>query len=490
MARYRRHGSGYDSQPGFDAEMDVGACTTVGLLAALAIPAEDDAGMRLRVNRAIADGVAYLRSNDGPGSNALISYPLGEKCLKLYALRVAGVPSDDPLVVELRKTAVAAATQVDHTYTLSLALLGLLAADRAAHASTIVHLVSRLESGQMLQSNNGGAGAWTYVVPRARTGDAPRRDGPSHALAHWSAPVDWWDDSNTQYAILALRAAADFGFEVDVRVFERAARHFIERQGSDGGFGYHRVTRRRPYIAMTAGGLGSLQMCLDLLDDDREGKLLRRRGRAAMKDGLRWMGRRLAFPALDAPWPFYSAYAVERLGHYADAQRLGSHDWYAEGATWLVSVQRGDGSWSSRRLSASSRSSSRRDEFVASDYGAIVDTSFALLFLRRASFQHTQVSDEVTILLEGIGAQFRDDELAVIEQRILKVGEHAIPQLVKGLYLPVKAARAVAARCLRELTGEDMGYLEASDEHEARRAREAWVRYVLSRDRVDVESDD
>lgn len=45
--------------------------------------------------------------------------------------------------------------------------------------------------------------------------------------------------------------------------------------------------------------------------------------------------------------------------------RIGAHDWYMEGAQWLLIRQRSDGAW-------------------AGHYGENVDTCFALLFLKRA----------------------------------------------------------------------------------------------------------
>ena len=48
---------------------------------------------------------------------------------------------------------------------------------------------------------------------------------------------------------------------------------------------------------------------------------------------------------------------------------LGAHDWYREGATYLLKEQKGDGSWNAKP----------GDGFM------VHDTSFAILFLRRAT---------------------------------------------------------------------------------------------------------
>ena len=62
--------------------------------------------------------------------------------------------------------------------------------------------------------------------------------------------------------------------------------------------------------------------------------------------------------------PYYYLYAVERVGVLTGLKYIGSHDWYREGAAFLVKDQRPDGSWG-RRL-----------------YG-LSDTCFAVLFLAK-----------------------------------------------------------------------------------------------------------
>jgi hypothetical protein len=62
--------------------------------------------------------------------------------------------------------------------------------------------------------------------------------------------------------------------------------------------------------------------------------------------------------------PYYYLYAVERIGVLTGLKYIGSHDWYREGAAFLVRDQKPDGSWG-RRL-----------------YG-LSDTCFAVLFLAK-----------------------------------------------------------------------------------------------------------
>ena len=64
---------------------------------------------------------------------------------------------------------------------------------------------------------------------------------------------------------------------------------------------------------------------------------------------------------------FYYLYALERMGDMAQMPKMGSHLWYAEGANWLLSKQKG-GSWIGK-----------------SSMMPIADTCFAILFLTRST---------------------------------------------------------------------------------------------------------
>src|SRR4029077_16847580 len=47
----------------------------------------------------------------------------------------------------------------------------------------------------------------------------------------------------------------------------------------------------------------------------------------------------------DTPWKLYYLYGLERHAALAAIKEIDGHDWYAEGAAYLVSTQRG-GAWS------------------------------------------------------------------------------------------------------------------------------------------------
>ncbi|MCC7168822.1 MAG: hypothetical protein IT459_00105 [Planctomycetes bacterium] len=455
-----------------------------------------DRAFQSEIDAAIDAGVAYLRESEDSLASAphATAYRGGTECLVFYTLLMSGVAKDDPYVARLEPIVLATARESEQTYTLALATLGLLAHDSKRHATTIAGLVARLEAGQR-KGDQRGSGCYGYMLLRERTGDGTKSaTKKSTQLAHWDAPSNWWDNSNTQYAILALRSAVDHGFAVDSKVFERSARHFLRQKRPDGGAAYSDSIRERSYLSMTAGVFGSLQMCVDALErtETDDAKELRASSERAIERATKWLEENLRFPPDGSNWPFYALYAVERFGHHVDSTTFGKRDWYAEGARFLVDVQLEDGAFATASLVPSRpRGALPRGRGLLGKKnrvlpnapravtGDVVDTCFALLFLKRASFVHTQTSDEITILLRGVDPQARHADLDRIEHRILAVGKYAVEQLVLGLSLDNAAAFQLADRCLHDITGEDMGFTPLASADERRAIRDRWRRWLL-----------
>jgi hypothetical protein len=126
---------------------------------------------------------------------------------------------------------------------------------------------------------------------------------------------------------------------------------------------------------MTAGGVSSLAVCLradgknrEPLQDDR------------IKKGLSWLGQNLGFgnnPKSTggigrAYWSqYYWIYAVERAGSLAGTEWFDDRPWYSSGVAFLLSSQTADGTWGTG----------------TNDGQKILDTCWAILFLRRATKQ-------------------------------------------------------------------------------------------------------
>ena len=62
-------------------------------------------------------------------------------------------------------------------------------------------------------------------------------------------------------------------------------------------------------------------------------------------------------------------YALERVGILSGTVDIGTHDWYREGANFILKSQKEDGSWKT----------------ATGGGNAVWDTCFAILFLKRAT---------------------------------------------------------------------------------------------------------
>ena len=82
--------------------------------------------------------------------------------------------------------------------------------------------------------------------------------------------------------------------------------------------------------------------------------------------------------ASDAPaqWHYYYLYGLERAGMKAGVKYFGKHDWYREGAEYLLSAQTKSGGW------PEGGGEGRVADHTESP---ITQTCFALLFLKRST---------------------------------------------------------------------------------------------------------
>lgn len=127
--------------------------------------------------------------------------------------------------------------------------------------------------------------------------------------------------------------------------------------------------------SMTASGIAALVIAKSELEGSKSA--WSRRSAAvdrAIRDGCAWLARYFIVDAnptaanLRMNWGYYYLYGCERAGVLAGTYRFGTHDWYDEGAAWLLGQQQTDGAWPA--------------EAVLSSFA---DSCFALLFLRRAT---------------------------------------------------------------------------------------------------------
>ncbi|MFA5794501.1 MAG: prenyltransferase/squalene oxidase repeat-containing protein [Candidatus Brocadiia bacterium] len=186
------------------------------------------------------------------------------------------------------------------------------------------------------------------------------------------------DNSNTQFALLGLRAAARAGVAIPKEVWEDSAKWWIKDQEKEGGWAYSYGTtfKGSPYGSMTVAGICGLAICKCYLGEDYKNDPIIKKAMDWLSSGLNFSentgcGKFVLF--LDkTTWLYYYIYGVERVGAIMDTDKLGEKDWYKMGIEYLLASQARDGSWNS----------SIDDRFGCT---SMADTCFALMFLRKAT---------------------------------------------------------------------------------------------------------
>jgi hypothetical protein len=221
------------------------------------------------------------------------------------------------------------------------------------------------------------------------------------------------DLSNTQYALLGIKSASRCMVKTDDEVLMRILRIVLKAQEREGprfklvvkreetkdGYGrdYARpvevrgwrykwpVTVKRgnstqtynpqpddkPSGSMTCAGIACLAIVHSELYKNRRYRSKMRDVQKAIDDGFGWLAKNWdveSNPGGKREWHFYYLYGLERAGILANRKWIGEHDWYREGAEYLLARQGGGGAWSG---------------------GSIVNTCFALLFLKRSTMPVT-----------------------------------------------------------------------------------------------------
>lgn len=366
-----------------------------------------------RVNRAIDRGVAYLKQQLASDGGGPYSGRTGAHALAGLTLLACGVPAGDLVVREAATRVRSGAAGEMQTYDLALSVLFL---DRLADSKDrdlIRTLAMRLVAGQ------NPSGGWSYQCPlvQAKQRDeliAALRGSPSSRRPRPGDPgrvpadvmnvpvVGFWpgdkvnvqghsDNSNTQFALLAVWTARKYNLPVD-RSLAMVETRFRSSQNADGTWGYQPKTARWP-DSMTCAGLLGLAVGRGILHDGKA-----RKGPAQDPDvarALRYLGGRIGTPGkgqprrrrgagqvvgADAHGDLYFLWSVERVAVIYDLPRIEGKDWYGWGARLLVEHQQGDGSW--------------QDAFAG-----LPDTCFALLFLKRVN-----VAQDLTATLRSIGS--------------------------------------------------------------------------------------
>ncbi|HQR06421.1 MAG TPA: hypothetical protein PLN21_06340 [Gemmatales bacterium] len=352
-------------------------CSTVLLIPQMARTYEDDASLKEKVKPAIEAGVEYLKSvqlGSGvwvyQGNQGSLSDPhtIGATALAAIALMECGVSPKDRQIQ--------AASSIIHqavanpgltaTYTLSLCVLFL---DRVNRDSGLKHkdaglinaLAGRIATGQF------STGGWHYNIPS--TGS---------------------DNSNTQFAVVALWVARKYNKPGSIldQALARAEQKFRKSQHQDGGWGYDTTAGQaiaKPTGSMTCAGIlgialhagargqtqtsfkgqggtsGSGDVAQSLDADAQVSK--------AKTFLLRALQSTVQFgnDGVSMHTPPYFLWSLERVATLYKWRKLDGVDWFELGAKYLLAQQQRRGNW----------------YFGREDPG--VETAFCLLFLAKSN---------------------------------------------------------------------------------------------------------
>ncbi len=331
--------------------------------------------------------VAYLikREDDGKISE-YGGQEGGITALATLALLQSGVKPDDRRVSKLldKVRDVNAKT----TYVVSLQTLVLCAAEPNKDLVEFIRRnVEWLEKAQLRTGPR--SGAWSY-----------EKDPALRSLVQG-------DNSNTQFAMLALHEADHAGAPASEKTWLLALDHWLAEQREDGSWGYYRGMDGTG--TMTSAGVA----CVSAASRRVKDKAKLEAAQAALKRAEKWLTDHFTVEANPPSsnsakfklWHFSYLSDMERAARLAGWSKIGEHDWRQEGTETLLKMQnRADGSW-------------RGTGFAETD--TVIATSLALLFLRSEPPPPSGKADaeKNETYVEGIAVDLEGKPLAGVEVR-------------------------------------------------------------------------
>lgn len=314
------------------------------------------------IGQSIQRGVDYLikqfNSNDFeivPDHGERTSQHTGMDALFVYAILQAGQASNDPrlsphgpfingILDTLKRLPMTGQVSDRTTYARALRATVLAVYDRP-----LDHEFLKRDAAWLMANQRHGA--YTYASPIG------------------SASGTVWDNSNSQYGLLGVWAAAEAGVEVPNSYWQAVEKHWNECQLPSGGWEYVESHSSPGSLSMTCAGVASLLVTHDWLENYRNGLSVGRepfspelrRGLAWLEDGDRILNSTSMY------WG-YTLYGIERVGLASGLKYLGQHNWYPELCKQVMDRQQADGSFGDAKVDES---------------GSDINTAYALIFLSR-----------------------------------------------------------------------------------------------------------
>lgn len=368
-----------------------------------------------QVDDAIKKGVNWLRKRQsaegtwgltegnatygGGQGGAGYGHPAGATSLALYTLLKCGVPVADPSVKKgfkyLKDSNNDKPGSSYETSMLMLAVCATADANKSLKASEKKAEKLKL-SGEMR--------GWAQVLQKHLLDKRKLKGWRYQVPGTQGAAGGEQDLSSTQLAALALFAAHRLGIRTDERVWEDILSYALEQQDDSGpdvieedpvtkqkqtwharGFSYIKGESHpeegQPVGSMTACGVGTAMIARFVLSDGGKKKAAwdarpdAAKVQNAVQDGLAWLITN--WSPFDNPkksqmnvYHLYYLYSFERMMDLIARHKVGAHLWYSEMGQAILNRQADDGHW---------------ETGTTHKPGDVLDTCFALLFLKRAT---------------------------------------------------------------------------------------------------------
>jgi hypothetical protein len=367
------------------------------------------------VQPSVERGVAFLKARVDTLSPAnvrsdhpFLSNPVilpGVAGLVGLTLLECGAPPDDPSVERVAQIIRDHADTMDRVYVLCAALFFLNRWDesrplKGTDRDLVQTFALRIIAGQLT------SGVWGYEGRKLTP--AQERDLLESLRTGTYAPgqpVRLYSISNTQFAMLALWGARNNKLAVRPCLL-KAAEYFHKTQQADGHWVYSNVEPGCLWTCSTCAGLIALAIEKALREDSefvgRTAAPSPAPGRADADRAFAYLGRSIGRKkgdpgggvpqykgtlfAADAWGDLYFLWSVDRVGMIYQMDEIAGKDWYEWGYPIVKDAQQADGSWKDR-------------------FDPVIDTCFALLFLRRAN-----IARDLTRKLQQLGIQRGADQ--------------------------------------------------------------------------------
>jgi hypothetical protein len=374
------------------------------------------------VDDMVRRGVAFLKEAQGAEGSWGANAAMCDNYVAFAGLTLleCGVPAADPAIQRAADYARDRCPHMNHTYAVALFLLFFDRLNDPRDKERIEELAMRLVAGQSAQ------GGWSYNVPiltrqhvaalatflRMAGKDSlqnVRRSQPElvqalpprlRRIGPLETPLSpnpeffrqGGDNSNTQFALLALWAARRHELPVD-HSLDLVVRRFRNSQNPDGSFPYNGHSMASPEPSMTCAGLLGLAVGYGIADKSAAGWPQQD---SAIQNALEHLSRSIGQPAPAdqhrVPMTeMYFLWSTERVAVLYQLKTILDKDWYHWGYTMLRRNQKPDGSWFAQRGHGTAE---------------IPDTCFALLFLQRVNLAK-DLTDKLNEM--NVAALRRDD---------------------------------------------------------------------------------